>query len=462
MLLAIVSIFLSPFSLPLRCEDHGPFLMRLIEKEIIGAEDRRASLGRRACVRRPKAIRLEVPTVDELQSFDSSFFLREFSFGTAIHVMAAMAALVIDKRMLRELESMGFPTIRATRALYYSGNSSIEDAINWVLEHEGDSDVDHIPQVPIDIQIESGEPLHTGEEVEMKLKDLRWMRNVEEAAGDPTQNDDVAIGGQGSGGNPNPLRRGKNREVEILEGEDKMPSIEPISKEEMSSREQAQKKREDDERRMEREQEKERIRRGKRLMEDKRTEEENERQRITAFRKAEKEEEKKARQKIRQQLELDKAERRRKLGLPPENPRTGKPTPLPIREGNVIKGPKSIIPSMEETMKDCLRSLKKNHKDDDAKVKKAFQTLLTYVANVVRNPDNEKYRKIRLSNPLFQDRVAKFKEGVEFLELCGFHKLEDNEFLYMPRNKVEMAILNSAGLALNSALTNPYFGMLSL
>ncbi|XP_020697750.1 UBX domain-containing protein 1 isoform X2 [Dendrobium catenatum] len=310
-----------------------------------------------------------------------------------------MAALGIDKRMLRELESMGFPTIRATRALYYSGNSSIEDAINWVLEHEGDSDIDHIPKVPIDIQIESGEPLHTGEDMEMKLKDLR---------------------------------------------------------------EQVRKKREDDERRMEREQEKERIRRGKRLMEDKRSEKENERQRIIAFRKAEKEEEMRARQKIRQQLELDKAERRRKLGLPPENPRTGKPTPLPIREGNAIKGPKSVIPSMEETLKDCLRSLKKNHKDDDAKVKKAFQTLLTYVANVVRNPDNEKYRKIRLSNPLFQDRVAKFKEGLEFLELCGFHKLEGNEFLYMPRSKVEMTILNSAGLALNSALTNPYFGMLSL
>ncbi|PKU81424.1 hypothetical protein MA16_Dca015829 [Dendrobium catenatum] len=278
-----------------------------------------------------------------------------------------MAALGIDKRMLRELESMGFPTIRATRALYYSGNSSIEDAINWVLEHEGDSDIDHIPKVPIDIQIESGEPLHTGEDMEMKLKDKNFHGCI------------------------------NDNEIDLC--------------------------------------------------------------RIIAFRKAEKEEEMRARQKIRQQLELDKAERRRKLGLPPENPRTGKPTPLPIREGN---GPKSVIPSMEETLKDCLRSLKKNHKDDDAKVKKAFQTLLTYVANVVRNPDNEKYRKIRLSNPLFQDRVAKFKEGLEFLELCGFHKLEGNEFLYMPRSKVEMTILNSAGLALNSALTNPYFGMLSL
>ncbi|XP_020588031.1 UBX domain-containing protein 1-like [Phalaenopsis equestris] len=307
-----------------------------------------------------------------------------------------MAALRVDKRMLRELESMGFPTSRATRALYFSGNSSIEDAIDWALEHESDSNIYQMPQVPIDIRIESGEPWHVGEEVKMKLNDLR---------------------------------------------------------------EQAQKKREEGEKGMERDQHKERIMRGKRLMEDQHNKERNERERIIAFRKAEKEEEKRARQKIRQQLELDKVERRRKLGLPAENPRNVIPTRHPIQEGN---GSKPVIFYMDEPLKDCLRSLKKNHKDDDAKVKKAFQTLLIYIANVVKNPDNEKYRKIRLSNLLFQDRVGKFKEGAAFLELCGFQKLEGNGFLYMPRNKVEMKVLNSAGLALNSTITNPYFGKLSL
>lgn len=40
--------------------------------------------------------------------------------------------------------------------------------------------------------------------------------------------------------------------------------------------------------------------------------------------------------------------------------------------------------------------------EDDARVKRAFQTLLTYVGNVARNPDEEKFRKIRLSNQSFQ------------------------------------------------------------
>lgn len=40
--------------------------------------------------------------------------------------------------------------------------------------------------------------------------------------------------------------------------------------------------------------------------------------------------------------------------------------------------------------------------EDDARVKRAFQTLLIYVGNIVKNPNEEKYRKIRLGNPLFQ------------------------------------------------------------
>jgi len=44
--------------------------------------------------------------------------------------------------------------------------------------------------------------------------------------------------------------------------------------------------------------------------------------------------------------------------------------------------------------------------EDDARVKRAFQTLLTYVGNVARNPAEEKFRKIRLSNAAFQVRKS--------------------------------------------------------
>ncbi|KAE9452912.1 hypothetical protein C3L33_15190, partial [Rhododendron williamsianum] len=152
------------------------------------------------------------------------------------------------------------------------------------------------------------------------------------------------------------------------------------------------------------------------------------------------------------------AERRRKLGLPPVDPDSAKPsTP-------VVEEKKSSLPVRPATktdqMRDCLRSLKQNHKDDEAKVKTAFNTLLTYVKNAAVNPNEEKFRKIRLTNATFQARVGALKGGIEFLELCGFEKVEGGEFLFLPRDKVDMAVLSSAGTELNSAINNPFFGVL--
>ncbi|THU50525.1 hypothetical protein C4D60_Mb06t21140 [Musa balbisiana] len=326
--------------------------------------------------------------------------------GSAGDEPEEMVVPEVDSDLLGQLESMGFPTARATRALHYSGNSSIEAAINWVAEHEDDPDIDQMPLIPNDKMTEANKPSLTPEEIKMKAEELR---------------------------------------------------------------ERARKKKEEEERKTEREREKERIRIGKELLEAKRIEEENERKRILALRKAEKEEEQRAREKIRQKLEEDKAERRRKLGLPPEDPVSSKPSAAPEEQKKaLIISNKFVYSSFlpvkpatkAERMRDCLRSLKQHHKDEDAKVKRAFQTLLTYVGNVAKNPNEEKFRKIRLNNPTFQDRVGSLHGGVDFLQLCGFEKLEDGEFLFLPRDKVDMAVLNSAGSELNSAIANPFFGVL--
>ncbi|CAA2937319.1 UBX domain-containing 1 [Olea europaea subsp. europaea] len=338
----------------------------------------------------------------------------------------------VDQQLLVQLEEMGFSKERATRALHYSGNVSIEAAANWIVEHENDPDIDQLPLVPVSTKSEASKPSLTPEEIHQKQQELR---------------------------------------------------------------ERARKKKEEEEKRMEKEREKERIRVGKELLEAKRIEEENERKRIIALRKAEKEEEKRAREKIRQKLEEDKAERRRKLGLPPEDPAAVKPSapPPPVEEKKVctcltmilnmvytiiylllsnrgrlnfffdtkLQSSLPVRPATKaEQMRECLRNLKQNHKDNDAKVKTAFNTLFTYAKNVATNPNEEKFRKIKLSNPAFQDRVGNLKGGIEFLELCGFEKIEGGEFLYLPREKVDTAVLQSAGNELSSAINNPFFGVL--
>ncbi|KAK1426373.1 hypothetical protein QVD17_15044 [Tagetes erecta] len=301
----------------------------------------------------------------------------------------------VDSKLLEELELMGFSKERATRALHFSGNSSLEAAANWIVEHEDDADIDQMPLVSAKSKSEPPKPSLTPEERKAKAQELR---------------------------------------------------------------ERARKKKEEEEKRMEREREKERIRIGKELLEAKRIEEENERKRIIALRKAEKEEERRAREKIRQKLEEDKAERRRKLGLPAEDPAASKPPPP------VVEEKKSSLPirpaTKAEQMRECLRSLKQSNKDDEPKVKTAFNTLLTYVKNAATKPDEEKFRKIRLSNAAFQERVGKLEGGIKFLELCGFEKIEGDEFLFLARDKIDRAVLNSAGTELNSAINNPFFGVL--
>ncbi|URD80999.1 C2H2 zinc finger protein [Musa troglodytarum] len=284
-----------------------------------------------------------------------------------------MAVAEVDKQMLRELELMGFPTARATRALHFSGNSTIEAAINWVIEHENDPDIDQMPLVPINIEIENGTSWMTPDEVKIKLQKLRTEYEQ----------------GRSFCKQSKLTRKMKEKGLMLL------------------------------------------------------------------LRKVEKEQEKRAREKILQKLREDKAERRSKLGLQPQDPGDAKS----VLSSQGKKSSVSVNPATKaEHMRDCLRSLKKTHKDDDARVKRAFQTLLIYVRNVAMNPDAEKFRKIRLGNPNFQDRVARLKGGMEFLELCGFEKLEGDEYLCLPRDKVDMAVLSAALSQLNSAMENPFFG----
>ena len=44
-------------------------------------------------------------------------------------------------------------------------------------------------------------------------------------------------------------------------------------------------------------------------------------------------------------------------------------------------------------------------------MKRAFQTLLTYIGNVAKSPDEEKFRKIRLTNATFQVKLLNLETG---------------------------------------------------
>jgi hypothetical protein len=68
--------------------------------------------------------------------------------------------------------------------------------------------------------------------------------------------------------------------------------------------------------------------------------------------------------------------------LPAEDPNKVK-TPPPAVEEIKVSLPVRLATKTEQ-MRNCLHSLKQSHKENDAKVKRAFQTLLTYIGNVAK------------------------------------------------------------------------------
>ncbi|KAI4964178.1 hypothetical protein ZWY2020_006944 [Hordeum vulgare] len=350
--------------------------------------------------------------------------------------LKAMAVPQVDKKMLGELEVMGFPAVRSIRALHYSGNSNLQSAINWLLEHESDSDIDQLPLVSREISIECGDTLNEVRNSAQGMRTHVQERKSEEQATARNQKETSEV------------------ESEVNANEHEEEDRKRILALHKSKRDEEEKARGRIRNQLQ-EDKRERIQAAKDVMEAKQTLEENQRRRMMESRKAEQEEEKRARERIRQRIDDDKAERRRGLGLLRENTVASPPIVTLAK----VKPIEPVVTS--EQLRDCLRTLKKSHKDDNARVKRAFQILLKIVANIVKNPEEDKFRRIRLSNPVFKDRVGNLQGGVEFLELCGFQKLRNNSYLVMPRGKVDVALLNSAAVQVASAMENPYFGLLS-
>lgn len=79
------------------------------------------------------------------------------------------------------------------------------------------------------------------------------------------------------------------------------------------------------------------------------------------------------------------------------------------------------------------------NKDRD-KVKAAVDIISKYVENICKNPSEEKYRKIKLSNKVFQEKVHCVDGSREFLQALGFISTmlpiegqeEEEEFLVLP------------------------------
>uniref|UniRef100_A0A4X2JXF2 UBX domain-containing protein 1 n=1 Tax=Vombatus ursinus TaxID=29139 RepID=A0A4X2JXF2_VOMUR len=194
-----------------------------------------------------------------------------------------------ERTALESLIEMGFPRGRAEKALALTGNQGIEAAMDWLMEHEDDPDVDEPPASPLGHSLGHEPPSYGG--------------------GSPE--------GPGS--------------VRVEE----KPPLSEEEKREQTKRmlelvAQKQKERGEREQREAVERERQRRRQGQELSAARQRLQEDEMRRAAEERKREKAEETAARQRVREKIERDKVERAKKFGgIGSQSPPATEPGPVP-------------------------------------------------------------------------------------------------------------------------------------
>ena len=319
---------------------------------------------------------------------------------------------VVTKEVVDQLVEMGFPELRAQKALLKTSNAGLEGAINWLTEHLEDADIDDA--------IEGEYAVKTQEEL------------GQEAA--------EAMAGIGSG----------------LSAEEKKAKLD-----DMLAKARAKKAGIS----VEEEKAKEKARReeGKLTVHSKRELEEQQRKRDQEARKREKREFELERQRLREKVEADRQEKIKNGLIKPAAPKADPDAPKKEREltarGTTVAAgeggaaassgpPKPKTEREKEAEQAILASSggKRNYEEEslsaeaaaeklcalsDTKVKPALEMMLKMVANIAKAPADEKYRKLRLSNPKVSEGLVFVPGARQWLRAHGWQIVE-SEFLQLP------------------------------
>jgi thiol-disulfide isomerase/thioredoxin len=295
--------------------------------------------------------------------------------------------------------AMGFSLIRAHKGLL-NGNGSVEGAVEWLMSHQDDSDIDE----PIPLQPAGGVGVVKSYKCVTTGKILRSMADLELHANRTGHSDFEEC----------------TQEIKPLTPEEKaakMEEIKSLLKAKRMEREEAEKA--DNV-----EREKERRIMGQQAIKTKEQMEAAARKLEIKLRKKEKDDYKKERARIRAALEKDKAERRAnkgklgsKLGIDGYDPDAiqydddtkEQQSPSPAK-----KKPKASVAKID----DYISKVSAYRAGGDGG--KCLKILLAYIKNVVNNPDDDKFKHINMDNKVFKGRVKPFVGAKSLLLAVGF------------------------------------------
>ncbi|TRY67459.1 hypothetical protein TCAL_08029 [Tigriopus californicus] len=93
---------------------------------------------------------------------------------------------------------------------------------------------------------------------------------------------------------------------------------------------------------------------------------------------------------------------------------------------------------------------------DDEKAKNCVDTLCKYIDNILKDPSEEKFRKIRKTNKVYQEKVAPIEGHDLFLDAAGFETMtiDDQEFWVFSSERVNDEQLETLSLLKDALLSS--------
>jgi len=346
----------------------------------------------------------------------------------------------VDQKKLAALtEVKGHARNRAAKALHFTKDKgTLEAAEAWLAEHAEDADLDKVDDEFVDGALGASADVDMGVgdgDVVMEEPDTRQVGDPNPEEVKTFVNQDVLkqlmeMGFSELRSEKALYERDNNLEHAIawlgdhendadidlpVKPKPKVPEKPKMSKEEAEAKakelqERIRKKKAEEEKLSDKEKERMRVESTKMMVEANEKLKEEERKRAFEQMRREKEEAEKHRAQLKEQLRLDYIER---FGCEP-------PTEEEEKEKAIKDKP------LREQLIHWLGKLKKNYKDSNPDgLKTCLNTLKIYGTNLKENPQEPKFKSLKLDNKAFQNRIAPFPEALEVLTVIGFENKGD-------------------------------------
>jgi len=333
----------------------------------------------------------------------------------------------MDSSLSNELKDMGFSDEQIIIGIKYAPEKTLEGVITWISENpefKEPMETETKPQEEVKAEGEQpkteAQPQPEGEPISglvnqvfaQGLEAMGYSKNVREKALFMVQSNSIEAAMEWID---------KHRDDTDFEEQLFMVKQEEgprLSKEEAEAKakelgKQVRERRAKKEAEDELERERNRILSGRGMQDAKRSIEELQTKQAIEWVKKEKMETEIQKQKMLEQLERDKADRLGKNYVPIVK----KEKTFEEKISTAFAQMKIVYPihSYPDTMKVCLQTIRK------------------ILENIIKNPTEEKYQKIKLANEAFKTRVGDVVGGLFILDACGF-KEEDGFLMYRGQN----------------------------